>query len=49
MTTPRNTIIALPPLFSTLRFAWKPTEVKNITMQTSFRISSNANSATPVT
>jgi len=39
----------LPPLLSTFRFAWKPTEVKKNTMQTSFRISSNVNSTMPVT
>ena len=49
MTSPRKIISAFPPLFNTFKFAWKPTEVKKNTMHTSFKISSNENSAIPVT
>ena len=37
----------LPPLFRTFRLAWKPTEVKNITMHTFFSVSSKENSRMP--
>ena len=36
-----------PPLFSTFRLAWKPTEVKNITIHTVFSVSSKDISMTP--
>ena len=48
MTRNKNRINDFPPLRSTLRFAWNPTEVKKNTMHTSRKISSNENSATPV-
>ena len=38
----------MPPLLSTFRLAWKPTEVKNMTMHTFFSVSSKASSITPV-
>ena len=49
ITSPKNTMSDLPPLFNTLRFAWKPTDVKKNTMQTSRSVSSKENSAIPVT
>ena len=35
----------IPPLFSTLKLAWKPTEVKKIIMQMVFNVSSKLNSS----
>ena len=48
ITSARKIIKDFPPLFKTFKFAWKPTDVKKNTMQTSLKVSSNENSAKPV-
>jgi len=48
ITSTRKISNGFPPLLSTFKFAWKPTEVKKNTIHTSFKVSSKSISSIPV-